>query len=107
MKLLDYYESKYGEFGEFLQSKIKIPRIANEVGVVGTVNIQFVVEKDGSISNVHILGPTNRQLGYGVEEACMDAIKRTTGFWMPAKVKNKNVRSFFRIPIEVDCSSGF
>jgi hypothetical protein len=66
--------------------------------------VQFVVEKDGAISNVQVLGPVDLQIGYGVEQACMHAIKVTSGFWTAATVKNRKVRSYFRIPIEIDCS---
>lgn len=95
---------KYGELGPYLQGKIVIPSIAREIGVTGLVMIQFVVEKDGAISNIEVLAPQQRQIGYGVEQACMQAIQVTSGFWTPAEFKNRKVRSYFRIPIEIDCS---
>jgi len=45
---------------QFLRNTLKYPRTAKEIGISGTVYIQFVVEPDGKITNIEVLrGPDN------------------------------------------------
>lgn len=94
-----------GSFQSFVQNQINIPGIAKEVGLVGNVTVEFVVEKDGSISNLLIVTPKERWMGYGAEQACVNVVKLSSGKWRPAKVNNKPVRTLFRLPIEIDYST--
>lgn len=56
-----------------------------------TVYIQFIVEKDGSISDVKPL----TQLGYGLEEECMRLMKISPR-WEPAKQNGRAVRCYHK-----------
>lgn len=95
------------KLGEFVKNYFKMPRVAQELGVNGLVHIQFVVERDGSISGITAIAPKERQLGYGLEEECMRVIQLTSGKWKPASRAGKPVRSYWRYPFEIDNSSGF
>ncbi len=97
----------HGDVSAFIGSKIQVPGIAREIGLQGTILLEFVVEKDGSVSMIRILTPRKRQLGYGVEQAAIKAVRFTSGLWKAAGKEGRKVRSYFRIPIEVDFSSGF
>jgi len=55
-------------FFQFLAKNIKYPAAARENKVQGRVIISFVIEKDGSLTNVHV----TRGIGYGAEE---DAVR--------------------------------
>lgn len=61
-----------------------------------TTIITFVVEKDGSISNVKATGK-NTEFNKEAE----NTIKRVKGNWIPAKVKGEAVRSYFKFPIRM------
>lgn len=66
---------------------------ATDYTIEGKVYIQFVVETDGSLTNIRCL----RDIGHG----CGDAAKKVVmGMpkWKPGKTKEKNVRSQFTIP---------
>ncbi len=73
------------------------PTIARENGISGRVIVNFVVEKDGSISNVKV----TRGLGYGLDEAAVNAVKKLKRF-SPAKQDGKSVRSYYSLPIRCD-----
>ena len=92
---------------EFVNSYYKMPRVASELGISGMIFIQFVVEKNGKITNIEAIAPKDRQLGYGLEEECKRVIELTSGNWKPASRAGKPVRSYWRFPFEVDNASGF
>ncbi len=80
-----------------VKSNFTYPKIARENGITGRVLVNFVVEKDGSVTNVKV----TRGLGYGLDEACISAVKKLKKF-TPAKQDGKSVRSYYALPI--NCS---
>ncbi len=58
--------------------------------------ITFIVEKDGSISNITAIG-NNVQFNKEAEKT----IKSVKGKWIPAQLNGENVRSYFRFPISM------
>lgn len=80
---------------QFLGTTLKYPQTAIDARIEGTVFVQFVVEKDGSITNVEI---RQSSLGGGCEEAAMDAVKKMPK-WNPGKQRNRPVRSIFILPV--------
>lgn len=80
---------------KFLSKNIEYPQMAKESGIQGTVYVQFVVEKDGSVSDVQIL----RGIGGGCDEEAMRVVKMMPN-WDPGKQRGKAVRVLFRVPIK-------
>lgn len=78
----------------YLRDNIKYPEMAKESGIQGTVYVTFVVEKDGSISNVKIL----RGIGGGCDEEAVRVIKNMPK-WKPGKQRGRPVRAQFNMPI--------
>ncbi len=70
------------------------PQLAIENGIEGTVIVRFVVEKNGSVSNVQLV----RGLGYGIDEAAIKAVKKLKKF-SPAKQNGQAVRYYYSIPV--------
>ena len=79
---------------EFIAKGIKYPQIARETGIQGRVFVGFVVEPDGSISNVKLL----RGIGGGCDEEAMRVIKSLPK-WKPGKQRGKAVRVSYQIPV--------
>jgi len=92
---------------QFFQRQFNKPRVAQEMGVNGTVLLIFIVEKDGAISNIGFLDGKGRQLGYGIEQEVERVIKLTSGSWTPGKINGKAVRSYWRFPIEIRSNDGW
>ena len=82
------------KLNEFLASNIKYPAQAREKGTHGIVYVTFVVEKDGSITDIKVL----RGIGSGCDEEALRVIKMMPK-WEPAKHKGKAVRQQFNLPI--------
>ena len=70
--------------------------IENERGEVVKAVVTFVVERDGTISNIKVSG-TNTDFNKEAEKT----IKGIKGKWNPAKFQGENVRSYFRFPISM------
>jgi len=79
---------------KFIRKKIKYPKQAIKNKISGTVYVQFIVEKDGSISDVTVI----RGIGGGCDEEAVRVITKMPN-WIPAKQKGIPVRSFYVIPI--------
>ena len=83
-----------GKLMEYVAKNIKYPQIARETGIQGRVFVGFVVEPDGSISNVKLL----RGIGGGCDEEAMRVIKSLPK-WKPGKQRGKPVRVSYQIPV--------
>lgn len=81
--------------GSFIRSNLSYPRAALDAKIEGIVMASFIVEKDGSVSNVEII----KGLGYG----CDEEVKRLLTMmpkWKPGKKDGKFVRVKLNIPVE-------
>jgi len=79
---------------EAVYKNIQYPYKARVVGVMGIAVIEFVVEKDGSVTNITVL----RGLCWAIEQECL----RVMDFmpeWMPGQFNDKPVRVAFNVPI--------
>ena len=79
---------------EYIAKNIKYPQIARESGIQGRVFVGFVVEPDGSVSNVKIM----RGIGGGCDEEAMRVVKAMPK-WKPGKQRGKAVRVSYTLPV--------
>ena len=89
------YPGGMPELYEFLRKNVKYPPIAKESGIQGRVFVNFVVEKNGSISNVKVL----RGIGGGCDEEAIRVVKSMPK-WKAGKQRGKAVRVSFNLPIK-------
>lgn len=82
-------------FNKFIGENLQYPEEAKANGIEGRVFIQFVVEPDGSLSEVK----TVKGAGSGLDEAALEAIKATTGLWEPGQQDGNAVRTRMVMPI--------
>lgn len=81
---------------KYLNENLVFPQFAREVDKSGRVNIGFVVERDGAISNVKILSCS--ESGYGFEEEAIRVISRMPR-WKPGSNSGHPARVLFNIPL--------
>ena len=89
------FEGGVDKMYQWLGENIKYPQEARESGISGTVVVTFVVEKDGSITNVE---PLNK-IGGGCEQEAVRVVKLMPK-WRGGKQNNMPVRVQFNIPIK-------
>jgi len=78
----------------FLQENLRYPVMAREAGIQGTVFITFVVERNGSITDVRIL----RGIGGGCDEEAIRVVREMPR-WNPGRQRGQPVRVQFTMPI--------
>ena len=83
-----------GKLMEYVGKNVKYPQIARETGIQGRVFVNFVVEPDGSVSNVSVL----RGIGGGCDEEAMRVVKNMPK-WKPGKQRGKPVRVQYMLPV--------
>ena len=81
----------------FLQSNIKYPAEAKEQGIDGMVLIQFVVEKDGSLSNIHVVRKGKHP---SLDDEALRVAKLIKGFKVGRNEKNQAVRVKYTLPVQ-------
>ena len=79
---------------KYIHENIKYPTDCKKEGIQGRVIVQFVVNKDGSISEANVIKPVNPQL-----DAEALRVVYTMPNWIPGKQKGKCVRVRFTLPI--------
>ena len=78
----------------FLTREIQYPEVARNNGITGTVLIEFVVEKDGRVSNAKVKVPLFPECDKEAVRGVMAMPK-----WKPGKNMGKPVRCFFQVPV--------
>lgn len=80
---------------KYLHDHIHYPKAARENGIKGTVVVQFVINPDGSLSDVKTVGV---QRGGGLEEESIRVVKQMPD-WIPGKHDGKKVAVQYALPI--------
>jgi len=84
----------------FLNENLKYPEEARKAGVQGGVYVTFIVEKDGSLTDVKVVNG----IGYGCDEEAVRVIKMMPN-WIPGKQRGKPVRVQFNLPFRFTLDS--
>ena len=81
---------------KYLTDSVKYPELAKKHGVQGRVVIGFIVEKDGSLTNVKVLRAVDRALD-------AEALRVVKGMpkWIPGRHNGQRVRVRHLLPIHI------
>ena len=79
---------------EYLSTHIKYPAIAEENGVQGRVIVTFVVERDGSITDVKVVKSVDPSLDKEAARVVQGMPK-----WIPGKQNGAAVRVKYTVPV--------
>ena len=86
---------------KYVADNVKYPQEAKDKNISGRVFVSFVVEKDGSVSNVEV----KRGIGGGCDEEAARVISAMPK-WKPGKQKGKPVRVSYMMPIVFKLTEG-
>ena len=84
------------EFYKFIAQNYIVPK-EKPVFVKGKVYATFIIEKDGSLNEVKVL----KDIGFGTGNEAIRTLKLCPK-WTPGKLKGKEVRVLYSIPIVVN-----
>jgi protein TonB len=81
-------------WSKYMERNLRYPSRAQEEGAAGKVYVSFVVEKDGSITDVSVI----KGIGFGCDEEAIKVIKKSP-LWKPGKNKGTPVRVRYNMAI--------
>ncbi|WP_028297517.1 energy transducer TonB [Olivibacter sitiensis] len=84
-------------FYKWIGANYNYPQAAKENGVNGQVIVQFVVERDGSLTDIKVL----RDLKYGTGDEAVRMLKKS-GKWKPGVQNGRPVRVSYSLPIRLN-----
>ncbi|OJJ20882.1 hypothetical protein BKI52_09895 [marine bacterium AO1-C] len=79
---------------QYITKNLRYPELARRTGIEGRVFVEFVVEKNGSVSQLKVIK--------GIDKACdREALRVIGGFtkWQPGKHQGKTVRVRRSFPV--------
>ncbi|MDY0200368.1 MAG: energy transducer TonB [Bacteroidales bacterium] len=82
------------KFRDFVNKNLKYPEIAAENGIQGRVILSFVVEANGTLSNVKVL----RGVDPAIDKEAIRVVESSPK-WSPGQQRGKPVRVSFNMPI--------
>lgn len=86
-------------FSRYLGRNIRYPAVDRENGVQGRVIISFVVEKDGSLSDIHV----TRGVAEAIDKEAL-RVMAASPTWKPGLQNGKRVRVLYSVPISFTLS---
>ena len=94
------YPGGLDKFYQYLGKNIHYPAVAKENNVQGKVFLTFVVERDGSLTDIKVL----RGIGSGCDEEAVRVLKATPK-WKPGIQNGRPVRVQYNVPITFTLTS--
>ena len=89
-----------GNVQKWISKNVKYPVLAMENGIQGKVFVQFVIERDGSITDVKVV----RGVDSSLDKEAIRVVKAMPK-WTPGKQRGKAVRVSFTLPINFQLSN--
>jgi protein TonB len=77
----------------FIKNNLRYPVLAQEMGISGVVIINFVIDKEGGISDIKI----SRGIGSGCDEEAIRVLKLMPK-WTPGRQGGRTVRVAYNLP---------
>ena len=87
------YPGGMTEFYNFIGKNFRVPNVK---GLAGKIFVSFVIEKDGSITEIKVI----RDIGYGTGEEAKRVLEMSPK-WLPGEQSGKKVRVLYSLPIVI------
>ena len=81
-------------WAKFLSKNLRYPAAAQEEGLSGRVIVSFIIEKDGTLSNITVIRPA----GSGFDEEALRVLKLAKA-WKPGMQNGQAVRVKYMLPV--------
>lgn len=94
-EIMPKFPGEDGAFNQFLYENLKYPEVCINLRIEGTVLVEFVVEKDGSLTQIKIKNSVYPDL----DEEAIRVLKNSPK-WIPDENLGKKVRVSYTLPIK-------
>lgn len=91
------YPGGMSKMVNFINQSIIYPQMAIEYNIGGTVNIEFIVRRDGQITDIRVISG----IGGGCDDESIRVVK-TMSNWIPGKMDGRDVSVRYFLPIKFD-----
>ena len=81
---------------QFIRQNLVYPEDLKNAGVQGKVYVQFIVEKDGTITNITVRRSSRNER---LDQEAIKVIEKMPN-WVPGSVRGKKVRAKQTVPIQ-------
>jgi protein TonB len=95
------YPGGWEKFYGFISKNLKFTSQAKRMGIDGKVFVKFIIEKDGSISNLHVI----KHPGAGLDDEAIRVMNLIPEKFNPGKQRGKAVRVTKVLPIHFKLGS--
>jgi protein TonB len=82
------------KFYKYVGKNFQVPNVK---GLKGKIIVEFVIEKDGSVSNFIVI----QDIGFGTSEEITRVFKKCPNYWQAGIKDEKIVRSLYNLPITI------
>jgi len=89
------YPGGQSALDNFINNNVEYPQMAIDDNKQGTVNVQFIVDENGKVTDAKAVGGN---LGDGLDDEAVRVISKMPR-WEPGKVKGKSVKTRLTLPI--------
>lgn len=84
------------KFYKYVGKNFNVPEVE---GLKGKIFVTFVVEKDGSLTDIKVL----RDVGYGTDKEALRVLKNSPR-WVPGEQNGKKIRVLYSLPITIQAA---
>lgn len=88
------FDGGYAAFYKYINQKLRYPSQARRMGIEGKVFLNFIIDKEGNITNVKV----TRGIGAGCDEAAIKVLQNAPK-WNPGKQRGIAVKVSMSLPI--------
>ncbi|GGB69645.1 hypothetical protein GCM10007424_07020 [Flavobacterium suaedae] len=95
----EYSDGGMQGFYTYVYKHFKVPKVNKDM--TARIYLSFVIEKDGSMSNIKIL----RDPGYGMGDEAVRVLKSMDQKWIPGELNGEKVSANYNLPITINITS--
>lgn len=96
------YPGGHDALSAYINDHVDDGQPAIDDNTTGTVRISFVVDENGKVMDVHLMG--DKKTGNALDDQAVKVISNMPA-WTPGKVKGKNVKTRLELPIAFEVES--
>jgi len=96
------YPGGSNALSSYINDHLDYSQAAIDDNTTGTLRVSFVVDKDGKVSDVQLMG--DKKVGDGLDDQAVKVISNMPA-WTPGKVKGENVSTRLLLPITFELGS--
>lgn len=92
---MPFFSGGFKAFYQYIDENLQYPPRAKKLGIEGKVFVQFIVEKDNSLSDIKVV----KGIGAGCDEEALRLVRESSPKWNAGKNDGKSVRVKIIVPV--------